>query len=149
MPSSSGPHWGRRFAPRVAILGLLVIPAGLLGQAAPADSVELLEEVHELQEEFERYRESRTPVQPSPSDGACDERIGRICIWFGGEEGEAFPAELREVGQARVEFIRALFDAFEQVHDRWILGQLVHYLLENRNPEGAERVATECGIVET
>jgi hypothetical protein len=149
MPSSSGPRRGRSLAPRVAIFGFLVFPASLLGQAAPADSVELLEEVHELQEEFERYRESRTLVQPSPSDGACDERIGRICIWFGGEEGEAFPAELREVGQARVEFIRSLFDAFEQVPDRWILGQLVHYLLENRNPEEAERVATECSILET
>ena len=102
--------------------------------------------MHDLQEEFERFRESRTPVEMQRANGVCDERIGRICIWFGGEEEEAFPAEFREVRQARVELIRSLFDAFEQVNDRWIIGQLVHYLVESRNMGEAERVATECGI---
>ncbi|MSR19760.1 MAG: hypothetical protein EXR91_02095 [Gemmatimonadetes bacterium] len=148
MPTSMGPRRARNSAPRAALLALLVAPTGLLAQAAPADSADVLEEMHDLQEEFERYRESRTPVQPEPTGGACDERIGRICIWFGGEEEERFPAELREVGQARVELIRSLFDAFEQVHDRWILGQLVHYLVENRTLDEAERVATECGVAE-
>ena len=153
MTSSLGPRWARVSAPGVAPLALLVAllggPTGLRAQAAPVDSAEVLSDVYELQEEFERYRESRTPVQPEPSGGACDERIGRICIWFGGAEEERFPAELREVGQARVELIRSLFDAFEQVHDRRILGQLVHYLVEGRNIDEAERVAIECGIVET
>ena len=83
------------------------------------------------------------------SVGACDERIGSICIWFGGDEGEGFPAEFREVGQARVELIRSLVEAFEQVGDRWVIGQLVHYLVESRNMGEAERVATDCGIRET
>lgn len=128
---------------------LVALPEGSLAQGLPTDSAELLEEVRDLQEEFERYRESRTPVQPEPSGGACDERIGRICIWFGGEAEERFPAELREVGQARIELIRSLLDAFEQLPDRRILGQLVHYLAESRNFGEAERVATECGITET
>ena len=158
MPSSWGPRRARSPAHRAALFVLLrlpvglllpVFPAGLVAQVSAADSVELLERVHELQEEFERYRESRTPVQPEPSGGVCDERIGRICIWFGGEEGEAYPAELREVGQARVELIRSLFDAAEQVHDRWILGQLVHYLVEGRTLDEAERVARQCGIAES
>ncbi|HET9948727.1 MAG TPA: hypothetical protein VFQ22_07385, partial [Longimicrobiales bacterium] len=118
-------------------------------QDLPADSAALLDYVHDLQAEFERYRESLTPVQRGGRpDGVCDENIGRICIWFGGEEGEEFPAELREVGDARVELVRTLFAARERVADRWILGQLVHYLVESRSWGEAERVARECGIAE-
>jgi len=105
--------------------------------------------VRELQQEFERFRESRTPVErASRPSGVCDERIGRICIWFGGQEEEDIPGELREVGQARVELIRALSDAFDEVPHRWIIGQLIHYLVESRNVDEAERVASECGIPE-
>jgi hypothetical protein len=44
--------------------------------------------------------------------------------------------------------IRELTDAFEVVHDRWILGQIVHYLTERREVAEAERLAEACGIVE-
>jgi hypothetical protein len=133
-----------------ALLALALGPAGAASQLTPADSAEVLEDMRELQEEFERYREEHTPVQRAPRpDGVCDEQIGRICIWFGGEDEEDFPAEFREVVQARVELIRSLFDAFEQVRDRWVLGQIVHYLVESRNFGEAERVAVECGLVET
>jgi hypothetical protein len=148
MRSSTVPGEARTLAALAGLFALLVVPARSHAQELPADSAELLEHVHELQEEFERYRESRTPVQPEPLGGACDERIGRICIWFGGEAEERFPAELREVGQARVELIRTLLDAREQAQDRWILGQLVHYLVESRNFDEAGRVATECGLAE-
>jgi hypothetical protein len=131
------------------LLTLLLVPTSVLSQDAPFDSDEVLEEMHDLQEEFERFRESRTPVEVQRANGVCDQRIGRICIWFGGEEKEVFPAEFREVRQARVELIRSLFDAFEQVNDPWIIGQLVHYLVESRNMGEGERVATECGIQET
>ncbi len=150
MRRSSLPREARTsLAPLAGLVILGVLPAGSLAQGLPSGSAEVLEEVYELQEEFERYRESRTPVQPEPSGGACDERIGRICIWFGGEAEERFPAELREVGQARIELVRSLVDAFEQLRDRRILGQLVHYLVESRNFGEAERVAIECGIPET
>jgi hypothetical protein len=116
---------------------------------SPADSTRLLETIRERQRAFERFREERTPVRRAarPS-GVCDELVGRICIWFGGEQEEDVPPELREVGQARVELIRALFDAFERIRDRWVLGQLVHYLVENRDLGEAERVASACGIAE-
>lgn len=133
------------------LASLALLPGPARGQGlAPADSLELLEQVRERQRAFERLREERTPVQRAarPS-GVCDERIGRICIWFGGEQEEDFPAELREVEQARVELIRALADAFGRIRDRWVLGQLVHYLVENRNLGEAERVAAACGIWET
>jgi len=130
-----------------AVASVRASPA--VGQTSARDSVELLEDMHDLQREFEEYRGSRIPVEPERVGGRCDERIGRICIWFGGEEEETFPAEAREVGQARVELIRSLTDAFEQIHDRWILGQLVHYLTERREFGEAERFAEACGIAET
>jgi len=131
--------------------GLIALdPHAIQAQLSASDSVAVVREMRELQAEFERYREEHTPVQRAPRpDGVCDQMIGRICIWFGGEEEEDFPAELREVGQARVELLRELFDAFEQVRDRWIFGQLVYYLVESRNLGEAERVAGECGIAET
>jgi len=149
MRTSIRPFDARVSAVGGTVLALLLGPASVLSQTTPADSAEVLENVHELQREFERFRESRIPVEMERPGGRCDERIGRICIWFGGEEEEDFPGEFREVGQARVELIRSLFDAFEQVSDRWVIGQLVHYLVESRNMGEAQRVATECGIRET
>ena len=149
MRSSIRPFDARVCAVGGTVLALLLGPASVLSQATPPDSAEVLEHVHELQQEFERYRESRTPVEVERANGVCDERIGRICIWFGGDEGEGFPSEFREVAQARVQLIQALFEAFEQVGDRWVIGQLVHYLVESRNMGEAQRVATECGIQET
>ncbi len=130
-------------------LAVTLCPLGVSAQAGPDQSAEVLERAGELQREFERFRQSRTPVQRAARpNGVCDERIGRICIWFGGSEEEDFPAELREVRQARAQLVRSLFEAFERVPDRWILGQLVHYLVENQDMAEAERVAAECGIEE-
>lgn len=130
-------------------LSLLVPERPAFAQMAAQDSARLVEEMHELQEEFERFRESRIPVEVDRTPAACDERIGRICIWFGGEDEADVPAEFREVGQARVELVRALSDAYDQIRDPWILGQRVHYLVENRNMDEAEWVAAECGIPDT
>lgn len=148
MPASSPPlrpTVGRlAIAMAPALVALAIGPRGAMGQEAEA-----LQEVRELQVEFEAFRESRTPIDRGQRpDASCDERIGRICIWFGGEGEDDFPGELREVKQAREELIRQLFDAFEIVPGRWILGQLVHYLVENDNLGEAERVASECGIEE-
>jgi hypothetical protein len=125
-----------------------VLPAPGSAQTPSEDSLEIVTRLHERQAEFEAFRENRTPLLRGRLEAGCDERIGRICIWFGGEDEEAFPAELREVGQARVQLIRELLEARDGIADRWVLGQLVHYLVENRDVEEAERVATECGIVE-
>lgn len=138
-------------APLIAA-GLLpaLLLAGPVHAQGPADSTEILEEVQELQEEFERFRESRTPIaRGDRPDGVCDENIGRICIWFGGEDEASFPAELNEVRQARIDLIRSLSGAFREAPHRWTLGQLVHYLVESREVDEAERVASECGIEET
>ncbi len=142
------PPDARNSAVGVMVLAFLLAPADALSQTPSAGPAEILEGLHDLQEEFERYRESRIPVEMERSGGSCDERIGRICIWFGGDGEESYPAEFREVKQARIELIRSLFDGFEETNDAWVIGQLVHYLVESRNMEEAERVATECGIQE-
>lgn len=135
----------------VAAAATLAPPPERLAAQTPPDTAALLEEARDAQAEFERFRQERTPLARSngrPS-GFCDEMIGRICIWFGGEAEEDVPGELREVQQLRVELVRLLSDTFEQAGDRWSLGQLVHYLVEARQPDEAVRVATECGIDET
>lgn len=122
-----------------------VTPTAVRGQ----DQAETLRDVQELQVEYEAFRESRTPLaRGERPQASCDERIGRICIWFGGEGEDDYPGELREVKQAREDLIRALFDAHDVMQDRWVLGMLVHYLVENGNLDEAERVAFECGIEE-
>lgn len=130
-----------------AVVALLASSSPTLAQDAP-EAAAVVEAMRERQEEFERFRESRIPVAVDRQPAACDERIGRICIWFGGDDEADFPGELREVGQARVELIRELSDAFDRVPDRWLLGQWVHYLVESQNMGEAERVAEECGVAE-
>ncbi len=136
----------------LAALVLLASPSGAEAWQADAatrqaDPEATLEPLHELQAEFERYRERNTPVQRETAHG-CDERIGRICIWFGEEAEQEFPGELRQVRQARVELIRALSRGFEEAPHGWILGQWVHYLVENGDVREAARVAQACGIDE-
>jgi hypothetical protein len=109
----------------------------------------LLKEARDRQEEFERYRASRIPVDPERYQPSCDEQIGRICIWFGGEGETLYPPERPEVGEARVELISFLTETAERAPNRWVVGQLVYYLIENRDVDGATRVATDCGIPET
>ncbi len=128
---------------------LLITPAGILAQSqstAPADSSELVKEAHKRQSDYERFRQSRIPVEQERSGGSCDQRIGRICIWFGGEGEEVFPVEPPETERARRGLIAILLETAEQIKDPWVTGQLVHYLVEQRDFPYAERVATECGI---
>ncbi len=135
-----------------ALLGLLLFASTPIAaqdtSASFADAAELFQEARDRQEDFERYRASRIPVERVRSQPTCDELIGRICIWFGGEGETGFPAEWPEVGEARVELISFLTETAERVPNRWVIGQLVYYLIENRDVDGATRVATDCGIPE-
>jgi len=141
-------HAARGFV-SVFMLAAVLAPSPAASQVTPRDSVRLLEQAHKAQREFEEFRESHTVLHDiSRPGGVCDEMIGRICIWFGGEDEEDFPGELRETGQARVQLVRGLFDTFDQIKDRWVLGQLVNYLVEAGQSGEAERVSTECGIVD-
>jgi hypothetical protein len=146
------PEVPNRTMTAAALLGLLLLlPIPLAAQdasAAPADTTRLLKEARHRQEEFERYRGSRIPVARQQSRPSCDELIGRICIWYGGEDEADYPPEAPEVGKARVELISFLMDTAEHAPNRWVIGQLVYYLIENRDVDGATRVATKCSIPE-
>ena len=122
----------------------------LSGQApvAPADSADLVEEAEDRQRDFERFRESRIPVAASTRQGGCDERIGRICIWFGGEDETDFPPEPTETRNARIDLIRDLAAIHAQIRDPWVVGQLVHYMVESGALDEAEAVARACDLVE-
>jgi len=130
----------------------LAVPSAARAQATPtsrADSSALVKAARERQRDFERYRQSRIPVEQERAEGTCDAHIGRICIWFGGEEEADFPEEFPEVTLARRELIGLLNDADARVGDPWITGQRVHYLVESGAVGQAEQVARECGVAQT
>jgi hypothetical protein len=132
-----------------ALLLLLVNSAHARAQdrtLSPGDSADLVEKARDRQRDFELFRQSRIPVEPERSDGTCDQRIGRICIWFGGDEEADFPPERPETEVARRSLIGTLLETTRQVKDPWVIGQLVHYLVEQRDFRLAETVAGECGI---
>ncbi len=125
--------------------------AGPVSAQAPVsqpDSSDLVEELQDRQAEFEGFRESRIPVAASTRRGGCDERIGRICIWFGGEGETDFPPEPAETAVARGDLVRELAAANEIIRDPWVIGQLVHYMAESGGLGEAERVARDCDLVE-
>lgn len=141
------------------LLAALFLTGGLLPLAAPppaaaqalapaADSAETLAHLQAEQERFERYRESRIPVSPAPPRTSCDARMGRICVWFGGADEANFPPEPPETGMARAELIGQLADASLQFGDPWILGQLVHYLVEAGRTSEALAASRRCSLVE-
>lgn len=143
----SGPSTA--LVPVVVAALLLIAPSGIVAapqSTSPADSSDLVKEAHKRQQDYERFRQSRIPVEQERSGGRCDQRIGRICIWFGGADEEVFPVEPPETERARRGLIAILLETAEQIHDPWVTGQLVHYLVEQRDFGFAERVATECGI---
>jgi hypothetical protein len=145
------PH-GRSPSLVPALVGALAIllalaPAPVSAQAANAK--DLVKKAHERQRDFEMFRQSRIPVAVDRSQGTCDQQIGRICIWYGGADEADFPPEAPEVEMARRELIRVLFETAEQAADPWVMGQLVHYLVENGSAGQAESVARACGLAET
>lgn len=137
-----------RLLPVLLLATAVAAPTPVQAQAASPDSTELLEELREEQENFERYRESRIPVSTGAPRATCDARMGRICVWFGGAGEANFPPEPTETGIARGELIRALGSAAREIDDSWVLGQLVHYLAEDGRLAEAEEVARRCGLVE-
>ena len=147
---TSSTHTLRSSASRDLVASLTVMLVAAPGAHAQSrDEASVLAELTRAQMEFEQFRESRTPLlRGGPLGGSCDERIGRMCIWFGGEDEDAVPGELREVGQARQQLVRELTDGFEVAPHRWILGQLVHYAVESGNERQATAIAASCGIRE-
>lgn len=125
-------------------------PTPVARSSVPAsDSSDLVKAAHERQKGFEQYRESRIPVERE--DGVrhgCDQHIGMMCIWFGGDEETDFPPESPQVEMARREFIGWLLSAHRKIRDPWITGQLVYYLAEVPDYPNAEKIARECNLTD-
>jgi hypothetical protein len=147
---------GPSTAPLPLILGavasfLLATPGRASAQDRPvsrSDSSDLVKKAHERQRDFEFFRQSRIPVEAERTGGSCDAQIGRICIWFGGEEEADFPEESPEVGMARNQLIQLLAQTGGRISDPWVTGQRVHYLAESGNYREAERVARGCELAD-
>ena len=119
------------------------------GPEAPlSDSVTLIREAREAQRQFEEFRVSRIPPRTRTEAGRCDVRIGRLCHWFGGAQEADFPPELTEVGIARRELVSQLQRIQDDVRHPWILGQIIHYLIEEGRLPEARRIAAGCGLAE-
>jgi hypothetical protein len=112
------------------------------------DSTQLVQRARERQENFELFRQSRIPVEPDRPGASCDERIGRICIWFGGEGESFFPPEPDETNEARRRLIGILLQTQGFIKDPWVTGQLVHYLVEQRDYTLAQQTSTDCGLAQ-
>jgi len=131
---------------RPLIVGTLSALLVATPTSAPAQSVK---DAHKRQADFEMFRQSRIPVEREQMGGGCDAQIGRICIWFGGDEESNFPPETPDVTAARGQLIQFLAATAEAGGDFWVIGQQVRYLVEQGNAPAAERVAAACGIEET
>lgn len=114
---------------------------------SPADSTALVEEAHKHQKDFEDLRAKMIPLSPMPV-GRCEDMIGRICMWWGGEAEGDIPPEFQQVVDGRTNLIEFLTHANNQIHDPWITGQLVRYLVEDGESIQAERVARGCALTE-
>lgn len=142
----------RRLGVRAVAVLLLTWPTTAAAQAgrAPAaalDSAALVERAREEQAAYERFRQSRIPVERREAQ-ACDERIGRLCIWFGGAGEEDFPDEPPETEQARRALLGVLLETARELRDPWVWGQLIHYMVEHGDLQYAEQSARACVLAE-
>ena len=134
-----------------ALSFLLVAPGDASAQDRPvsrSDSSDMVKKAHDRQRDFEFFRQSRIPVRSDMVGGGCDQQIGCICIWFGGDEEDNFPPESPQVGLARGQLNQQLAETTARIGDPWVMGQLVHYLAEAGAYGEAERAARECELQE-
>lgn len=143
-------RWAGVFAlPLVAAVGPLgAASAQPLAQERP-DSAAARAAAREAQGRFERERLRRVARDRSGfSGGACDERVGRMCMFLEGRSDWWWPVtEDPELTAAREHLIEALAAAADHAPgDPWIVGQRVVYLGEaGRWPE-ALSVARDCRL---
>jgi hypothetical protein len=108
------------------------------------DSADALGRARREQSRFEQRRVRLLPLARGSSGGACDEHVGRFCVWY--DEGEWAPKpEATEVVDLRDRLLAYL----DSVHlllpgDDWVLGQRVWYRAETGLWAEALTVAREC-----
>jgi hypothetical protein len=130
-------------------LPLAAQPGG--ASAAQRDSVAALESARRAQGRFERDRVRMIPRDREGfSGGACDERLGRMCVRLESGSDWWWPeVEPPELTMARDQLIRELAEAGRDAPgDGWLLGQRVIYLGEAGRWSEAGVLARQCGLFE-
>jgi hypothetical protein len=135
-------------AAQVPVPDAPVRPSAARAQAVAApDSTRLLRRSRSEQAGFERYRANRLPRTFRGGGGgrACDERIGRFCIWYARDTLYQPREEVPAVETRRTRLLQALDSAAAAVPgDPWIAGQRVRYAVEAGEFDGAVAAAREC-----
>ena len=129
----------------VAPLAFPVLQAQTKEQSPP-DSTRIRSQAEDAQARFERTRVRLLPSVWAGGVRPCDERIGRFCFWYGGEDDWEPIPDSYELVEARDDLLTSLVAAAEHIPaDGWILGQRIRYLSEAGRWEDAVRLARACG----
>ena len=113
-----------------------------------ADSTRIRSQAEDAQGRFERIRGQLLPYAWEEGRRPCEERIGRLCLWYGGEDDWEPVPDPPDLVEARDELLTTLAGAADRIPaDEWIVGQRIRYLGEAGRWEDAVRLARTCGAV--
>ncbi len=113
---------------------------------SPPDSLRVRSQAEDAQERFERLRRRLLPDVRADGGRPCEERIGRLCLWHGGEDDWEPVPDPSDLVDARNDLLEAMAAAADHIPaDEWILGQRIRYLGEAGQWEDAVRLAQACG----
>ncbi len=114
-------------------------------QRSPSDSSRIHSQAEDAQERFERIRRRQLPYVWDGGRRPCEERIGRLCLWHGGEDDWEPVPDPPALVEARDELLTTLADAADHIPaDDWILGHRIRYLSEAGRWGDAARLARAC-----
>ena len=131
----------------IAAALLAVQTAAAEPPTSPADSVRSHRHARTLQLRFERLRLRHLPRTPHADGHACDEIIGRLCVWDDGDDDWEPKEEAAEIVAGRERLLAGLDSLATLVPgDHWVLGQRIRYLVESGRLQDAEVVAAACGL---
>ena len=135
----------------VAVVCACVMPLGLSGARGPStlaaslsvvlqrqpeprsppDSSEVRSQAEDAQGRFERIRRRLMPYVRAGGRRPCEERIGRLCLWHGGEDDWEPAPDPSDLVEARDDLLATMAEAADHIPaDEWILGQRIRYLGE-------------------
>ena len=115
-------------------------------EPSPPDSTRVRSQVEDAQQRFERIRRGLMPYVRAGGTRPCEERIGRFCLWHGGEDDWEPVPDPSDLVEARDDLLATMADAANHIPaDEWILGQRIRYLGEAGRWEDAARLARACG----
>ena len=135
----------------LGLSGALVAPAAFpvlqaqTKERSPPDSTRIRSQAEDAQARFERIRRRLLPYVWAGGRRPCEERIGRLCLWHGGEDDWEPVPDPSDLVEARDELLTTMADAADHIPaDEWILGQRIRYLGEAGRWEEAVRLARAC-----